>query len=297
MRILITGCNGLLGQKLVELVPVRYEVFGLDLAEQGLVMNGSSYYSGSIVDRRTLLRIVQETGPDWILNAAAYTDVDGAETEREICWKVNVLGVENIAYVARKCQARVVHISTDYIFDGKDGPYDEEAVPNPLGFYGRSKLAGENVLKMSPVPHAIARTMVLYGTGKNLRPNFVSWLIDQLKEGNRVNVVNDQFGNTTLVDELAGGIWSIVRKRKLGVFHVAGSEIVDRFTFAEKIAHVFDLDASLINPVSTKDLSQAAPRPMVSGLIVAKAVKELGLKLSNVEEGLFKLKMQMTPKN
>jgi len=297
MRILITGCNGLLGQKLVELAPVRHEVFGLDLADQGLVMDGSSYYSGSIVDRKPLLRIAQETRPDWILNAAAYTDVDGAESEKELCWKVNVSGVENIAYVARKCRAKVVHISTDYIFDGKDGPYDEEAVPNPLGFYGRSKLAGENVLKMSPVPYTIARTMVLYGTGKNLRPNFVSWLIEQLRDGNRANVVNDQFGNTTLVDELAAGIWSIVRKRKLGVFHIAGTGIVDRFTFAEKIAHVFDLDASLITPISTKDLSQAAPRPMISGLKVDKAVKELGLKLSNVEEGLFKLKMQMTPKN
>jgi dTDP-4-dehydrorhamnose reductase len=297
MRILITGCNGLLGQKLVELAPIHHELFGLDLADQGLVMDGSSYYSGSIVDRKPLLRIAQETKPDWILNAAAYTDVDGAESERELCWNVNVSGVENVVYVARKCRAKVVHISTDYIFDGKDGPYDEEAVPNPLGFYGRSKLAGENVLKISPVPYAIARTMVLYGTGKNLRPNFVTWLIEQLQDGNRVNVVNDQFGNTTLVDELAAGIWSIVRKRKLGVFHIAGSEIVDRFTFAEKIAHVFDLEALLINPISTEDLSQAAPRPMISGLKVDKAVKELGLKLSNVEEGLFKLKMQMTPKN
>ena len=290
MKILVTGCNGLLGQNLIEQAPENTDVYGIDLQDNSFLLSDEKYQRLNFLDRKKLLDFVEFIHPDWIINAAAYTNVDGAEVERELCWQVNVEAIENLVYAARKTGTRILHVSTDYIFNGKNGPYAEDASPDPVGFYGRSKLAGENVLKISPVDYAIVRTMVLYGHVIGGRPNFVTWLVENLKNGNNVRIVNDQFGNTTLAEELADGCWTIVEQDARGVFHIAGSEIVDRFTFAEKIAAVFDLNPELIQPITTADLQQAAPRPMQSGLIVDKAVKELGLNPSNVEEGLIKFK-------
>jgi dTDP-4-dehydrorhamnose reductase len=160
-----------------------------------------------------------------------------------------------------------------------------------MGYYGRSKLAGENVLAGSSIPFAIVRTMILYGCANGVRPNFVTWLIEKLKRQERVNIVTDQYGNTTLADELAQGIWHIIQRHFSGILNIAGREITDRYTFAGKIADVFQLDRSLIAPVTTSQLRQAAPRPLQSGLIVEKAL-QMGVLLSDCEGGLQKLKKQ-----
>ncbi len=292
MKVIICGCNGLLGQKLVAAAPSDVEVLGIDLHEKARGDSRQLYQKLDISERRSLTKLVRHFRPDWVLNAAAYTDVDGAETERALCWRVNVTAVENLVYACRKVHAKIVHVSTDYIFDGTNGPYREEDFPNPIGYYGRSKLAGENVLKAGDVEFAIARTMVLYGKAEGVRANFVTWLIAKLQAGEHVRIVTDQFGNTTLAEELAAGLWAIVEKSKAGVFHIAGREIIDRYHFALKIAHVFGLNADLIHPITTAELAQAAPRPMRSGLVVDKALKELGIELSDVEGGLRKFKQQ-----
>jgi len=170
------------------------------------------------------------------------------------------------------------------------GPYKETETPSPLGFYGQSKLAAEQVLKGSPLNYTIARTMVLYGVSENDRPDFVGWMIKKLRNKENVHIVTDQIGNTTLSDDLARALWELVRRNYHGIINVAGREIISRYDFALKIAEVFDLDASLINPITTADLKQKAPRPLKSGLIVDKALYSLGLELSNVEEGLLKYK-------
>ena len=296
-RALVTGCNGLLGQKLIQYSPDGWQVFGLDLNDSGYSAAKDFYRKCDMQNKKELLGYIREVNPDWILNAAAFTNVDGAESQRDLCWKINVEAVENLVHAARKVKAKILHVSTDYIFAGNDGPYREDAIPDPTGFYGRSKLAGENVLKGSGTHFAIVRSMVLYGKAINIRPNFVTWLIDKLSKKEPVRIVTDQFGNVTLADELAVGIWRVVLKNLSGIFHIAGNEIVDRYTFAVKIAHIFNLDKRLIQPIKTSELSQAAPRPMRSGLVVDKAIKELGIKLSNVEEGLFKFKAQEAGRN
>jgi dTDP-4-dehydrorhamnose reductase len=292
MRVLITGCLGLLGQKLVELSPKGTKVFGLDLENVSSPDDNFTYSQIDMTDKNSLLEIVTLIQPDWIINAAAYTNVDGAETERDLCWKVNVTAVENLITCARKVKSKIVHISTDYIFDGLAGPYDELANPNPVGYYGRSKLAAENAFVSSLVDFAIARTMVLYGKEKNNKLNFVTWLLKKLQASEKVTIVTDQVGNTTLADELAEGCWRICQENFTGIVNVAGREIVDRFTFAKQIAAVFDLDPSLIVPITTKELHQPAPRPLNSGLLVDKAVNELGMDLSDVNGGLLKFKNQ-----
>lgn len=292
MRVLVTGCSGQLGQKLVQ-TNENAQVFGVDKKLcQPFIMN-DRFFVLDLLDKSALVDLVASVRPQWIVNAAAYTGVDAAEAERELCWKQNVVAVENLIYAARKQGAKVLHVSTDYIFDGKEGPYGETDQPNPLGYYGRSKLASENALITSTIGHAIVRTMVLYGTSYSDPNNFVFWVINALKAGKSLSIVNDQMGNTTLSDELARGIWAIVHKQKTGLFHIAGREITSRFEFANSIADVFDLDKSLIYPITTAELQQKAPRPLRSGLSVDKSIRELGITLSDTKTALWILKRQL----
>jgi dTDP-4-dehydrorhamnose reductase len=290
MKVLVTGCNGLLGHKVCELSPKSFLVYGVDRHGENIVLPDEKYFSLDLTNRKQTLKLLRDLKPDYIINSAAYTDVDGAETERELCWKINVELVENLVYGARKIKAGLGHISTDYIFDGKSGPYTEEARPNPIGYYGRSKLAAENVLLGSSVDYFIVRTMVLYGISRNGKTNFVTWLIAQLINHKPVKIVNDQYGNTTLVDELAAGIWKLITRGYSGIINIAGREIVNRYEFAVRIAEVFGFDKDLIKPVTSAEFNQPAPRPLNSGLIVDKAFKELNIELSDVSEGLKKFK-------
>ena len=285
----ITGCNGLLGCNLIESAPPGQTLHGFDLAATSPFLSGDNYTPMDITDREALIRRLMELKPDRIINAAAYTSVDGAETEREACWRTNVIGVENLIYAAHKINARLVHLSTDYIFDGRDGPYSEDDVPNPLGFYGRSKLAAENALRGSDIDYVIVRTMILYGAARAVRPNFVTWLIDRLSRGQGVRIVDDQFGNTTLADELATALWKL--SDFCGIIHIAGHGIIDRCAFALMVADLFDFDPALITPVKTSQLNQAAPRPLCSGLLIDLA-RSKGLEMSGAKEGLSKFKKQ-----
>jgi len=298
MKTIITGCNGLLGQNLVASYKNKEKISGIDIADRKFVDNKKfTYFKCDITDRNALRDTIVELEPEWIIHTAGYTNVDGAETEKELCWNVNVTGAENIAYAARKARAKIIHISTDYIFDGKDGPYTEDFRPNPLGYYARSKLAAENIIRGSELDHTIVRIMVLYGYGRNLRDNFVTWLIKKLKKNESVNIVDDQIGNTTFAEELAQSIWKIVEKNKFGVYNIAGSEIIDRYSFALKVAEVFKLKKDLINPIKTEMLAQPAPRPLNSGLIIDKAKEELGIRMSDAEGGLQKFKQQLRKQN
>ncbi|HPG39042.1 MAG TPA: SDR family oxidoreductase [bacterium] len=290
IKVVVAGCNGLLGRKLIDYAPTGYNIIGVDLPESCPALAAVNYFSQDLTDKKSVFRLLQEVKPDYIINAAAYTNVDGAETDRELCWRLNVELPEHLIYCARKLNFNIGHISTDYIFDGKQGPYTETARPNPLGYYGRSKLAAENLFAASAIDYFIVRTMVLYGERNNGKHNFVTWLIDQLENDKHVKIVNDQIGNTTLVDELAIGIWKLIALKFNGVVNIAGTEIINRFEFAQTIAQVFNLDTSLIQPITTAELHQAAPRPLKSGLIVDKAINELNIELSNVSGGLNKFK-------
>jgi len=296
LKVVVAGCNGLLGRKLIEYAPMDYNVTGVDLQEICPALNAAHYFSQDLTDKKAVFRLLQEIQPDYIINAAAYTNVDGAETDRELCWRLNVELPEHLIYCARKMNFKIGHISTDYIFDGKQGPYTESARPNPLGYYGRSKLAAENLYAASAIDFFIVRTMVLYGERNNGKHNFVTWLIDQLEHDKTVKIVNDQIGNTTLVDELAAGIWKLIASKFTGVVNIAGTEIVNRFKFAQTIAQVFNLESGLIQPITTAELHQAALRPLKSGLIVDKALHELNIELSDVLGGLNKFKSMVTGK-
>jgi dTDP-4-dehydrorhamnose reductase len=295
-KILVVGSNGLLGQKLCEVI-VRGGAYNLTIAsiEEKPLRHvlGAQYMQCDITNKREIKNVVAACKPDVIINAAAMTNVDACETEREQCWKINVEGVENIIDAAKKNNTKVIHVSTDYVFDGKTGPYAEDDRPDPLSYYGKSKLASENALRTSGLPYLIARTMVLYGFAPGVKPNFALWLLESLERKKSVTIVDDQYGNPTLVDDLAYGLMQGFEMERTGIYNIAGRDIVNRYEFALKLAKVFNLDASLITPIKTSSLKQPAPRPLKSGLVTLKAEVELGYKPSTVEQGLLILKTQL----
>jgi dTDP-4-dehydrorhamnose reductase len=296
-RVVVTGSNGLLGQKVAELLS-QSQSYSLHLTssqeEPVLVSDQAPYVRMDVTDRRQVSKVIDEIGPDTIINTAAVTNVDFCENNREAAWKVNVVGVENLVHAAKLTGAHVIQVSTDYIFDGKAGPYAEEDRPNPISYYGRTKLAAENLLRTSNVPHTIVRTMVLYGHARKVKPNFALWLIRELQEGRPVNVVSDQVGSPTLADDLGYGIVKILELKKSGVYNISGPDIVSRYDFAREIAKAFKFNAKLITPVKTASLNQPAPRPLKSGFIILKAQVELNLAMSAMAAGLLILRNQLS---
>lgn len=292
-KLLITGVNGLLGQKLLAQASSKYSIIGIDLHNEPVNEKiNFNYVKLDLTDRNAVKDIILSEYPHYLINTAAMTNVDACETEKEKCWKINVEALNNIVYATRKIGTKIVHLSTDYVFDGSDGPYDEEASPSPLGYYGKSKLASENILHASDLDYAIVRTMILYGEAENVRPNFVTWLVSALKQGKSVTIVNDQFGNPTLADDLANAILKIIQLQQWNLYHVSGSELIDRYQFALKIADIYKLNKNLISQITTPELKQAAPRPLKSGFIIDKAENDLEIQMSNVEEGLKKVRKQ-----
>ena len=293
--VFITGANGLLGQAIVSLFTreADFEIIQSSVEEKPYLEYGHKYECLDITQKEDVKRVIDFYKPEVIINCAAYTEVDKCETERELCWKLNVDAVKNLVIGAKRNDSKVIHFSTDYIFDGKNGPYREDAPPNPISFYGRSKLASENALVSSGINFAIARTMVLYGIGNNIKQNFALWLVNKLKNNEPVSIVTDQVGNVTIVDDLAYGTLKLIEKDASGVFNIAGKDILSRYDFALKLCEVFKYNGNLVSPIETARLNQPAPRPLNSGLIVLKAEAELGMNLMDSEEGLRLLKVQL----
>ena len=287
MRVLVFGANGLLGQKLLAEMNSSYQIIAV--GKGGKTYKNSKnidYHEGDITDSGRVNEIIRSTNPGVIVNAAAYTNVDGCEANKEECWKTNVEGVENIVKVSRHIGAKLIHISTDYVFDGKDGPYSEDALPSPESYYGRSKLASENVVNGSTIKFAIIRTNVLYGNAVPARASFVGWVRRELSKGNKIRVVNDQFSNPTLANDLAACILRIIQLEAEGLFNYAGADYLNRFEFAQIIAEKFDYPQELIFPITTEDLGQLANRPKKAGLQTEKARDTLGLKILGIEHGM-----------
>ncbi|MFA7288528.1 MAG: dTDP-4-dehydrorhamnose reductase [Melioribacteraceae bacterium] len=284
-RILIVGATGMLGQRIAQFYKDQKDIELLCVsAEECYFESDVEYKQMDITDKNSVKKIILDFFPDVVINAAAYTNVDRAETEKELAWKINVSGVEYLALYSWTIDAQLIHISTDYLFDGKEGPYSETDIPSPVGYYGRTKMASENSIKISGVRAAIIRTNVLYGPAKYGRPDFVKWVIDSLKNGKPINIVTDQYNNPTYIDDIVKAIISLVELKKEGVYNIGGDEVLNRYEFTLRIADYFGLDKKLINPILTKELNQPAPRPLKSGLITLKAQIELGYKPRKIEE-------------
>jgi len=291
--VLITGGNGLLGSKLIRSVVPGFSVLSTDIQPESSLGDGVSYEQCDITSSKAVSRLFAGCQPEAVINAAAFTNVDGCESQREEAWAVNVEGAANIAKACSQNNGRLIHISTDYIFDGANGPYREDDVPGPISYYGLTKWEGEKRVQ-SIVPDAvIARTMVLYGWEPHIRLNFVTWLIAKMKAGVPVEIVTDQYGNPTLADDLARVLWVLLAKKCTGVFHTAGRDWLNRYQFSLQIAEIFGLEPSLISPTTSDRFVQAATRPLKSGLLCERLKDELGIEMPQAAESLTLLKEQL----
>ena len=294
-KVLILGSNGLLGQSLVKIFNRGYEVYGCSLEKENYNTKNSPslYFPLNITVRNDIRAFFSKYQPDIIINAAAFTDVDKCEKEKSLCWMTNVKGIENILEACETFSPVFIQISSDYIFNGRSGLYKEIDEPDPLGHYGFCKLAAEKTVKASDFEYIIARTMILYGNGEKIKSNFVTWILDKLKKGEQIPIVNDQRGNPTFVDDLSEAIYRLIKKEAYGTFHISGRESCSRYEFALKIAEVFELNHELIKEVSTEELKQTAHRPSDTSFVLHKLSNTINWLPSDVEGGLKKLKNQL----
>jgi len=281
----------MLGQGLVPLFSDNdhYEIHLASLEERSF-LDEFPYTKLNIANKKEVKKLLLNFYPDFVINAAAYTNVDKSETERELCWNINVNALEYLAKYCVPTNSHLIHISTDYVFDGKDGPYSEKDLPNPISYYGRSKLAGENIIKKFMISSTVLRTNVLFGVTKYGRPDFVKWVVESLKKNSPIKIVTDQINNPTYLHDLTWAIKTICNTGRTGLYNIGGQELLNRFEFTEKISKFFNLNFGLVTPIKTEELNQPAPRPLKSGLINLKAETELNYKPHSLNECLAQIK-------
>ncbi|MCB0489132.1 MAG: SDR family oxidoreductase [Cyclobacteriaceae bacterium] len=289
MKILVTGANGLLGQKLVKLLDTDSDVDLVATARKPLSISlgRASFSLLDITDKDDILKCLQKYQPDVVVNTAAMTQVDDCETDRDACWLSNVSAVEYLVDACAKINAHLIHISTDFIFDGSHGPLTEEEPAKPVNYYGESKLAGEEVVKRSSIDWTILRTVLVYGITTDLsRSNIVLWVKKSLEDGKNINVVNDQWRTPTLAEDLAMGCYLAAKKKATGIYHVSGDEMMTPYDIAIKTAEYFKLDKSLVHATDSTKFKQPAARPLTTGFDITKAKTQLGYKPHTFTEGL-----------
>lgn len=296
MRILVTGSNGLLGQKLTGLLNQDSSTYLIATAKGNAVLPvvHGEFHILDITDQAEVNKIVSAVRPDAIINTAAMTQVDQCELEHEACWRANVTAVENLIATSRKNNVHLVHVSTDFIFDGSEELLDETATPNPLNYYGKSKLAGERLILESDISGCILRTVLVFGVTQDMsRSNIVLWVKKNLEQGKPIQVVNDQWRTPTLAEDLASGCYLAAKKRATGIYNISGKDYLSIYEIAIRTADFFKLDKLLIKETDSTKFTQPARRPLKTGFILEKARKQLGYEPHSFEEGLNMLASQL----
>lgn len=290
MRVLITGANGLLGQKLVNLLSKESQVELIATAKGQNRLpekEGYLYESMDITNLAEVLSIFDKYQPTHVIHTAAMTNVDQCEEDQEGCDLLNVQAVSFLVEACEKHRSFLCHLSTDFIFDGKNGPYGEEATPNPISIYGESKLKAEDIVKKSSIRWAIARTVLVYGIVADMsRTNIILWVKKSLEEGKEIKVVTDQFRTPTLAEDLAMGCWLIIKNEATGIFNISGKDFLTPYEMAIKTADFFHLDKNLIQKADSSTFTQKAKRPPKTGFSIQKAKDELGYNPHSFEEGI-----------
>lgn len=299
--ILVTGSNGLLGQKITENV-LDNNQFNLIATARGEnrfpVKDGYVYVEMDILNPQQVKAVIEKYKPDAIIHTAALTNVDTCEAQQELAYALNVTAVHTLTSLCEEFDIQLVHLSTDFVFDGANGPYNETAKPNPLSYYGKTKLMTEEILINSKAKWAILRTIIVYGIVSDIsRSNIVLWVKGALEKGNAINVINDQWRMPTLVEDLVSGCLLAVKHNAQGVYHISGKDMLSIAQIAYKVADFWKLDKTLITEVNSATLNQKAKRPVKTGFILDKAMTELHYKPHSFEEGLVILDKQLQKKN
>jgi dTDP-4-dehydrorhamnose reductase len=297
--VLVTGANGLLGQKLIGFLrnDENVELIGTGKGASRLPESWEGSYSWmelDITDRDQVMAVFSVTKPDSVIHTAAMTQVDDCEKDREGCRILNVEAVRYLTEACEKYDGHLIHLSTDFIFDGEDGPYTEEALPNPVNYYGVTKMEAENLLFASKIRWAIVRTVLVYGIAQDMsRSNIILWVKKSLEEGKTIKVVNDQWRTPTLAEDLAEGCILIMKKGATGIFNISGADFLTPYDMAIQTAEYFGLDKNLITESDSTLFTQPAKRPPRTGFIIDKAKKELGYSPKSFLAGIGILAKQL----
>ena len=277
--ILITGASGQLGMSLKRIFNSKYEIIST---------TGNNNPTGSsmhldVTNPLLFKEVMETTNPDLVVNLAALTNVDLCEKNPELAYSINIGGMDNLVNAFK---GPIIHVSTDYVFDGEDGPYKEEDTTNPLNVYGLSKLESEKLLLDHSENSLVIRSNVLYDYSSKSEASFLNWVVDSLTQEKEINVVEDQWNNPTWTGSLAVVIDRSINTQLTGLVHWGDGDLVSRFDFANKIADVFNLKKSLIKPILTSELNQTAKRPLKSGLKSDYAQNILNLEPPTIKECL-----------
>jgi dTDP-4-dehydrorhamnose reductase len=285
MKVLVTGSNGLLGQKLSAILINDKNIDPILTARGKAVfpLGRGKFVNLDISNAEEVENVLIGNKPDVIINTAAMTMVDQCETDREACWNANVNAVANLINSCHKIGSHLIHVSTDFIFDGSHGPLDESEKPNPVNFYGESKLAAEKLILESSIDWAILRTVLVYGITEDLsRSNIVLWVKESLEKQKSIKVVNDQWRTPTLAEDLAQGCYLAATKKAKGIYNISGKDFMTPYDIAIRTAEFFKLDRSFITATDSTQF-----------IIIEKAKKELGYEPHSFEEGLSILTKQI----
>ena len=294
-RFLVIGANGFLGSYLLnfrnnpKIQENNIVLLASDL-ENSHLSQQIPFYQIDITQTENTIRTIGEINPDVVILTASMTDVDQCEMDKKLAAKINIDGPKNVITACEQTDSKLVFLSTDFIFDGtkEDGMYKETDAPNPLSYYGKTKYEAELLIKNSELEYLICRTAVLYGW--NLwKLNFITWIINQLKDKKNLSIVTDQFNSPTYVENLAEIILKLLEKDAEGIFHTAGDCSLSRYEMALRTAEIFNFDLALIQPFS--NLKQKAIRPKNASLDISKLNSLISseLKVLNLVQGLQKM--------
>ncbi len=294
MKILITGANGLLGQKIVK--QCLSKKISLLATSKGVNRNPNcpeyNYQSLDITNYIEIDLLLKKEQPTHIINTAAITNVDFCESNQELCQSVNVDAVGHLIELSAIHNCHLTHLSTDFVFDGENGPYSEEDAVNPLSVYAKSKVNSEKLLLKSQYTNwSILRTIIVFGEGENLsRSNIVLWAKSALEKGDPLTIVDDQFRAPTWADDLAWACLQSAKQNAMGIYHISGPETFSIFELVKRVAKFFNLDFTNVSPIESNTLNQAAKRPPKTGFNIDKAKNDLGYNPKKFEEALACLK-------
>jgi len=293
MKILVIGGGGQLGTKIIEQAQEKHHLYATYMTRMP-PLDPSRTYQVDKTNNNVIQDLIKKLQPDAVIDTAAIHNVDRCETNKEEARLVNVEGTRNLAKACDVNGAKMIFVSTDYVFDGKRGLYKETDPPTPLNYYGQSKLDGEHAVNEACENYAITRTSVIYSwiktdslqssSGKPL--NFAMWVTQKLGKRESLNIVNDQYSSPTLADSLARVLITLCENDARGLYHVSGKTRLNRYDFTVKLAERMGYDASLIKPVNSSGFKQVAERPMDSSLNVEKIEKTIKMPMLSIDQAL-----------
>ena len=291
MKILVTGANGFLGYYLCkQLLLQGYKVLATGRGECRLPFTASSsfsYFSMDLADIDQTRTVVSQYNFDFIFHAAAIGKPDDCELDKTRATAVNAEGTGMLLELISKTKTPVCYISTDFVFDGKEGNYAEDVLVNPINHYGVTKAQAELLVRAYPGDWSIVRTVLVYGRPMTGRSNLLSIVQEKLTQGQTYSVVDDQIRTPTYIEDLVAGLLLIMEKQALGIYHLCGEEILTPFEMAVKTAKFLGLNHELLIRASSASLQQLAQRPLITGLRIDKAKEELGFMPRSFEQGLM----------